>query len=69
MGVDHPFYGGVYDRPAYWSLVNASSIYRGDAKAGFRRLNASGGDMAFPGALIHSQSGTHPQGAAADTPS
>lgn len=46
MGVDHPFYGGVYDRPAYWSLVNATSIYRGNAKAGFRRLNASGGDMA-----------------------
>lgn len=40
MGVDHPFYGGVYDRPAYWSLVNATSIYRGNEKAGFRRLNA-----------------------------
>jgi hypothetical protein len=46
MGVDHPFYGGVYDRPAYWSLVNATSIYRGNTKAGFLRLNASGGSMA-----------------------
>lgn len=44
MGVDHPFYGGTYEMPAYWSLVNATSVYRGDEKSGFRRLDADPGD-------------------------
>lgn len=43
MGVDRPFYGGSYDRPAYWSLVNATSVYRNDSTGVFRRLNAQEG--------------------------